>query len=218
MKYRALTPRGLLWPSPPSFERTLIHKKPCDSMTSERYNARETEPRWQAQWDQKAIFVSKNDDPRPKYYVLEMFPYPSGRIHIGHVRNYTLGDVIARYHACEGIQRAAPDGLGCVRAAGRKCRDGAQGGAEGVDLRQYRGDEEAAQVDRAVARLVEGIRDLRPLLLQASAEAVSGFSPRRPGRARTAQDQLGSGRHDRARQRAGDRRSRLAFRRCGRTA
>src|SRR6202000_752310 len=58
---------------------------------SERYNARETEPRWQRQWDEKAIFASKNDDPRPKYYVLEMFPYPSGRIHIGHVRNYTLG-------------------------------------------------------------------------------------------------------------------------------
>ena len=48
-------------------------------MTSERYNARDSEPRWQRQWDEKAIFASKNDDPRPKYYVLEMFPYPSGK-------------------------------------------------------------------------------------------------------------------------------------------
>ncbi|MCK1518667.1 leucine--tRNA ligase [Bradyrhizobium sp. 190] len=79
-------------------------------MTSERYNARDSEPRWQRQWDEKAIFASKNDDSRPKYYVLEMFPYPSGRIHMGHVRNYAMGDVLARFMRAQGYNVLHPMG------------------------------------------------------------------------------------------------------------
>jgi leucyl-tRNA synthetase len=74
----------------------------ADSSKNERYNARAVETRWQKLWDEQAIFATKNDDPRPKYYVLEMFPYPSGRIHMGHVRNYTMGDVVARFKRAMG--------------------------------------------------------------------------------------------------------------------
>jgi leucyl-tRNA synthetase len=79
-------------------------------MTIERYNAREAEPRWQKVWEEQGIFATSNDDPRPKYYVLEMFPYPSGRIHVGHVRNYAMGDVVARYKRAMGFNVLHPMG------------------------------------------------------------------------------------------------------------
>jgi leucyl-tRNA synthetase len=79
-------------------------------MSTERYNAREAEPRWRKVWDDRGIFRTRNEDARPKYYVLEMFPYPSGRIHIGHGRNYVMGDVVARFKRMKGFNVLHPMG------------------------------------------------------------------------------------------------------------
>lgn len=75
-----------------------------------RYDPSASEAKWQAAWAEADVFTARHDPARPKYYVLEMFPYPSGRIHMGHVRNYTMGDVVARYKSSSGFSVLHPMG------------------------------------------------------------------------------------------------------------
>ena len=184
-------------------------------MSIERYNARAAESRWQRVWDERGVFATRNDDPRPKYYVLEMFPYPSGRIHMGHVRNYTMGDVVARYKRARGFNVLHPMGWD---AFGMPAENAAM--ANKVHPRTWTYDNIAtmkAQL-KSMGLSLDWSREIAtcdPAYYKHQQEMFLDFLRGRARRAQAVQGQLGPGRPDRARERAGDRRPRLALRRAG---
>src|SRR5215475_13105115 len=88
-------------------------RRPDRPVTQDRpdhYPFREIETKWQRVWEESGLFRVTEEAGRPKYYCLEMFPYPSGRIHMGHVRNYSIGDVVARYKRMGGYNVLHPMG------------------------------------------------------------------------------------------------------------
>ncbi len=187
-------------------------------MAIERYNAVEAEARWQKLWDERGIFATRNDDPRPKYYVLEMFPYPSGRIHMGHVRNYTMGDVVARVKRATGFAVLHPMGWDAFglpaenAAAERK-----------IHPKAWTYDNIAAMKAqlKSMGLSLDWSREIAtcdPAYYKHQQKMFLDFLARGPGRAAQVEGELGPGRSDCARERAGDRRPRLALRRGNRAA
>ncbi|RYD03437.1 hypothetical protein N752_19860 [Desulforamulus aquiferis] len=76
----------------------------------EQYNYKDIETKWQQYWENNEIYHVPDNSERPKYYCLEMFPYPSGKLHMGHVRNYSIGDVVARFKTMQGFDVLHPMG------------------------------------------------------------------------------------------------------------
>jgi leucyl-tRNA synthetase len=169
----------------------------------------------QSYWTRTRAFEVSEDRSRPKYYCLSMLPYPSGALHMGHVRNYTIGDVISRYKRMTGHNVLQPMGWD---AFGLPAENAAIKNTTAPAKWTYANIEHMRAQLQALGYAIDWTREFAtctPGLLRARAAHVRAPVRKGPGVPQELGGELGSGGPDRARQRAGDRRPRLALRRAG---
>ncbi len=183
-----------------------------------QYRPADIEKPIQAEWDQAGAARAVEDPARPKYYCLSMFPYPSGKLHMGHVRNYTIGDVLSRYHRMRGYNVLQPMGWD---AFGLPAENAAM--ANSVPPAKWTYDNIAYMKKqlKSLGFAIDWDRELatcRPEYYRWNQWLFLRMLEQGLAYKKTGDGELGSGRSDRARQRAGHRRPRLAHRRAGREA